>query len=76
MSRWGIPLILAARMEQMATPGSILVTEYTYKLTEGYFEFKALGPAQIKGVEAPLNVYEVPGRGHCAPTASRGHAAG
>ena len=26
---------LAARMEQLATPGSILVTEYTHKLTEG-----------------------------------------
>src|SRR5262245_10003423 len=34
---------LAARMEQMATPGSILVTDYTRKLTEGYFAFKALG---------------------------------
>ena len=28
---------LAARMEQMATPGSILVTEYTHKLTDGLF---------------------------------------
>ena len=34
---------LAARMEQMATPGSILVTAYTHRLTEGYFEFKDLG---------------------------------
>src|SRR5438034_851429 len=41
---------LAARMEQMATPGSILITEYTRKLVEGYFEFKALGAAEIKGV--------------------------
>src|SRR5262249_20690586 len=54
---------LAAQMEQMATPGSIVVTAYTYKLTEGYFEFKALGEAQIKGVEEPLNVYEVLGAG-------------
>jgi len=50
---------LAARMEQMATPGSILVTAYTHKLTEGYFAFKALGQTQIKGVEEPLAVYEV-----------------
>ena len=42
---------LAARMEQMATPGSILMTEYTRKLVEGYFELKALGAAEIKGVE-------------------------
>ena len=54
---------LAARMEQMATPGSILVTEYTRKLTEGYFELKALGAAQIKGVEEPLTIYEVLGAG-------------
>ena len=50
-------------MEQMATPGSILVTAYTHKLTEGYFEFKDLGKTQIKGVEEPLNVYEVLGAG-------------
>src|SRR5947207_5291614 len=54
---------LAARMEQMATPGSILMTEYTRKLVEGYFELKALGVAEIKGVEVPLNVYEVLGAG-------------
>ena len=54
---------LAARMEQMATPGSILVTDYTHKLTDGYFEFKALGAADIKGMDAPLNVYEVTGAG-------------
>jgi predicted ATPase/class 3 adenylate cyclase len=54
---------LAARMEQMATPGSILITEYTRKLVEGYFELKALGAAEIKGVEEPLNVYEVLGAG-------------
>ncbi len=54
---------LAARMEQMATPGSILVTAYTHKLTDGYFAFKALGQTQIKGVEEPLHVYEVLGAG-------------
>ena len=54
---------LAARMEQMATPGSILITAYTQKLTEGYFAFKALGQTQIRGVEEPLNIYEVLGAG-------------
>src|SRR2546426_1517677 len=50
---------LAARMEQLATPGSILVTDYTRRLTEGYFDLQPLGAADIKGLEAPLNVYEV-----------------
>ena len=54
---------LASRMESLATPGSILVSEQTYKLTEGYFEFKALGQAQVKGFAEPLNIYEVTGVG-------------
>src|SRR6266404_5759070 len=54
---------LAARMEQLAAPGSILVTEQTHKLTAGYFEFKTLGKTQVKGVAGPLNVYEVLGAG-------------
>src|SRR5581483_1312048 len=54
---------LAARMEQLANPGSILVTAHTHKLTAGYFEFKALGKTQIKGVEEPLPIYEVLGAG-------------
>ena len=54
---------LAARMEQLAAPGSILVSEYTHKLTDGYFAFKDMGKTQVKGVDAPLNVYEVTGTG-------------
>ena len=54
---------LAARMEQLAAPGSILVTGYTHRLTNGYFEFKELGKTQIRGVEEPLNIYEVLGAG-------------
>ena len=59
----GHSINLAARMEQLAAPGSILVTEETHKLTAGYFELKALGKTQIKGVEEPLTVYEVSGAG-------------
>src|SRR5262249_48708292 len=55
----GLSTNLAARMEQLANPGSILVTEHTHKLTEGYFAFKPLGATTVKGVEAPLNIYEV-----------------
>jgi class 3 adenylate cyclase/predicted ATPase len=54
---------LAARMEQLAAPGSILVTAYTHKLTDGYFAFKTLGRTQIKGVEERLAIYEVLGTG-------------
>ncbi|MBI3795845.1 MAG: AAA family ATPase [Deltaproteobacteria bacterium] len=50
---------LAARMEQLANPGSIVVSAYTQHLTDGYFAFKDLGPTQIKGVADSLNIYEV-----------------
>ncbi|HEV8717750.1 MAG TPA: adenylate/guanylate cyclase domain-containing protein, partial [Candidatus Binatia bacterium] len=54
---------LASRLESLATPGSIIVSEHTHKLTEGYFAFKPLGEAQVKGFSAPVNIYEVIGVG-------------
>ena len=54
---------LAARMEQLAMPGTIVVSAYTHRLTDGYFAFKDLGPTQIKGVEEALNIYEALGAG-------------
>jgi class 3 adenylate cyclase/tetratricopeptide (TPR) repeat protein len=52
---------LAARMEQMAMPGSILVAPETLNLAEGYVVVKSLGPLPVKGLEAPIEVYEVTG---------------
>lgn len=54
---------LAARMETLANPGAIVVSAYTQKLTEGYFECKALGETQIKGLSEPMPIYEVLGVG-------------
>jgi class 3 adenylate cyclase/tetratricopeptide (TPR) repeat protein len=54
---------LAARMEQMAMPGSTLIAPETLRQAEGYVQVKALGPMQIKGVSARLEVYEVVGVG-------------
>src|SRR5713101_2319924 len=54
---------LASRMESLASGGAVVVSEHTHKLTKGYFEFKFLGAAQIKGVSEPINIYEVQGAG-------------
>ena len=54
---------LAARMEQMATPGSILMTPDTLRLAEGYVQVKSLGPVNVKGLTEPVEVYEVTGVG-------------
>ncbi|MGE8367918.1 adenylate/guanylate cyclase domain-containing protein [Cupriavidus sp.] len=59
----GHTIHIASRMEGVATPASILVSESTHRLTEGYFEFKPLGTTHVKGVRDPLAVYEVLGLG-------------
>jgi class 3 adenylate cyclase/tetratricopeptide (TPR) repeat protein len=50
---------LAARMEQMAMPGSILISSATLELVEGYVVVSALGPRPIKGLDNPVDVFEV-----------------
>jgi class 3 adenylate cyclase len=54
---------LAARMEQLAMPGAILITPEVLRLAEGYVLVKSLGPVPIKGWRSPLEVYEVMGAG-------------
>ena len=54
---------LAARMEQLADPGAIVITPDTLSLTEGYVEVKPLGPVPVKGLAEPVEVYEVTGAG-------------
>jgi class 3 adenylate cyclase/tetratricopeptide (TPR) repeat protein len=54
---------LAARMEQTALPGTILLAPDTLRLAEGYVQVRALGPIPIKGLAAPVEVYEVVGAG-------------
>ena len=54
---------LAARMEQMAKPGSVLTTAGTLELAEGYVAVKPLGPVPVKGLAHPVQIYEVTGAG-------------
>src|SRR6185295_12242236 len=50
---------LAARMEQIADPGAIVITPHTLALAEGYVQVKSLGPVPIKGVADRLEIYQV-----------------
>ena len=63
---------LAARMEQLAEPGSILLSPATLALAEGYVTVKPLGPLPVKGLPAPVEVCELVGAG---AVRSRLHAA-
>jgi class 3 adenylate cyclase/tetratricopeptide (TPR) repeat protein len=50
---------LASRMEQAAAPGTILAAPDTAALVEGFVVLEPLGPVPIKGVEAPMEVFEI-----------------
>jgi len=67
---------LAARMEQVARPGTILGTAGTVKLAEGYVLTRSLGPVPIKGRDTPLEVFEIvkaePVRSRLQAAAARG----
>src|SRR5215831_14784678 len=52
---------LAARMEQLATPGSIRLTAATLRLVEGLVQVTALGPVPVKGLAEPVEVFELVG---------------
>jgi class 3 adenylate cyclase len=52
---------LAARMEQLATPGSIRLTTAALRLVEGLIQVNALGPIPVKGLPEPVEVFELVG---------------
>jgi class 3 adenylate cyclase len=45
---------LAARMEQMADPGTVLLTADTLRLAEGFVQVQPLGAAAVKGLATPV----------------------
>jgi len=54
---------LAARMEQLAEPGAIVITPDTLALAEGSITVEPLGPVPVKGLAGPVDVYELTGAG-------------
>jgi class 3 adenylate cyclase len=52
---------LAARMEQLADPGTTLLTAETLALAEGFVQVTSLGPIAVKGLPRPVEVYELAG---------------
>jgi len=52
---------LAARMEQLATPGSIRLTAATLRLAEGLVQVTALGRFPVRGLPEPVEVFELVG---------------
>ena len=63
---------VAARLQELAEPGTVLVGESTHRLVEGLFVFEELGARIVKGIDKPVAVFRVreasrraqPVRGH------------
>ncbi len=54
---------LAARLEQLAAPGTALMSAEALRLAEGYVQVKPVGPVNVKGLSHPVDVYELTGAG-------------
>jgi class 3 adenylate cyclase/predicted ATPase len=54
---------VAARLQGVATPDTIVISAATQRLVQGYFTMAALGPQVLKGVAAPVPVYRIVGAG-------------
>jgi predicted ATPase len=50
---------LAARMQSVAPAGAVVISENTQHLVEDYFQLRELGLTHVKGVEQPINLYQV-----------------
>ena len=57
----GEPMNLASRLQAVANPGSVVVTDQVRRLTEGLFDYEDLGKFELHGVKAPTRVHRVAG---------------
>jgi class 3 adenylate cyclase len=55
----GETLHVAARLQELAQPNTVVISSETRRLALGYFEYKDLGEKQLKGLSTPLRVWQV-----------------
>jgi class 3 adenylate cyclase/predicted ATPase len=79
---------LAARLQALAAPGSVVISQATRRLVGGLFELADLGPQHFKGFAEPLRAFRVEGEGraegrfdalhgeHLTPLVGREHELG
>ncbi|MCS6847047.1 MAG: DUF2791 family P-loop domain-containing protein [Anaerolineae bacterium] len=53
----GAAIAVAARMEAAAEPGTVLVSEHTYRLVAPSFDWQPLGSITVRGISRPIAVY-------------------
>lgn len=53
---------IAARLQSVAGENQILISDATWRLTRGHFQFEPLGPQQLKGISREITIYRLLGR--------------
>ena len=67
---------LAARVQQLAPPGGVSVTEQTARLASGFFDFLDRGEQSLKGASVPVRVFDLRGLGPIRSRLERSRARG
>jgi class 3 adenylate cyclase len=67
---------LAARMEQLAEPGAVYLTQDTARLVEGYFALRELGPLHVRGADQAIRCFALEGIGRLQSRLERARRAG
>ena len=67
---------LAARLQALAEPGTVLISELTYRLIGRLFEVKRIRPQKLHGFDTPTNSYQVLGESHAESRFDAFHAGG
>jgi predicted ATPase/class 3 adenylate cyclase len=52
---------LAASLQTLATPNTVLISAETHRLTRGHFEYRSVGPVKLKGWTEPISAWQVLG---------------
>jgi predicted ATPase/class 3 adenylate cyclase len=55
----GVPPNIAARLQALAVPDSVVISAAAYRLIAGYFDCRELGFHAIRGISQPMAVYQV-----------------
>jgi class 3 adenylate cyclase/tetratricopeptide (TPR) repeat protein len=67
---------LAARIQQLAPPGGVSMTEHTARLAAGFFELRDRGEQHLKGASVPVRVFDLRGPGPIRSRLERSRARG
>jgi class 3 adenylate cyclase len=72
----GHTVALAARVQAIAPPGGVCLTEHVARLVEGFFDLRDLGASALKGFPEPVRVYALESLGPLRTRLDRSRAAG